>query len=122
MMIKIGTNASTGPSTKDSASGGRKTNAAVAGNPTHEGGLTDAPVLVGVSGEGTVVTFSDDVQAFSSTYVTEWSEEEEELTKLLNKSGYMLSSTDGWSSDEETESEDEGEFVHRKFFLCGTAG
>ena len=29
MMLKIGTNASTGPSTKDSASGGRKTNAAV---------------------------------------------------------------------------------------------
>jgi len=115
MMIKIGTNASTGPSTKDSASGGRKTNAAVAGNPTHEGGLTDAPVLVGVSGEGTVVTFSDDVQAFSSTYVTEWSEEEEELTKLLNKSGYMLSSTDGWSSDEETESEDEEDVEFNDF-------
>ena len=99
MMLKIGTNASTGPSTKDSASGGRKTNAAVAGNPTHEG-LTDAPVLVGVSGDGTAVTFSDDVQVFSSPeYVTEWSEEE----------GL---SADEWSSEEEeTESEDEGEFV-----------
>ena len=101
MMIKGRTNASTGPSTRDGVSGGRKTNAAVAGNPTHEG-LSDAPVLVGVSGDGTAVTFSDDVQVLPSlSYVTEWSEEEEEL------------STDEESSEEETESEDEGEL----FFL-----